>query len=148
MGSPIAAGSVVMARSSFSSFELVARRPLLGRCESATPPVGPGDPPTDVVVAWEDGTRVEYPSAQGLVSSTPPTTPSLLGTVVQFGGTLLPIPILEAGTRLRGPVVMQSQLFEANGDPLTGPDSEVVTMKTRFGYSSFLAAGFTAVPNA
>jgi len=56
-------------------------------------------------------------------------------------------PILEAGTRLRGPVVVHAEYFEANGDPLSG-GNEVATLKTRFGYASFPVVGLVAVPGA
>lgn len=149
MGSPIAAGSVVAVKSNLSGFELSARRPLLGICESAVAGVPPA-PPTNVVIAWEDGTRVTYPDAKGLISAAAPTDPSLLGTVVQFGGTLVPFPILGAGNRIRGPVVMHSEYFDANGDPFVGPgeQNQVLTVKTELGYVSFPRPGFNVVPNA
>lgn len=145
MADPIAAGTVVIATASLSGFELINRRPLLGVCESATPPGGPGDPPTDVVVAWEDGTRETYAIARGLLSIAAPSAASLLGTVMQFA--LTTPPFLEAGTRLRGPVVLHANAFEANGDPLSG-GGEVVTIQTRFGYAGFPASGLVAVPGA
>jgi len=145
MADPIEAGSVVIAKASLSGFELIGRRPLLGVCEDATPPGSPGDPPTNVVVAWEDGSRETYGAAGGLLSLGPPSSASLLGTVMQFIATTPPI--LEAGTRLRGPVVLHAEAFQANGDPLSG-GNEVATLRTRFGYTSFAVTGLVAVPSA
>lgn len=149
MGSPIAAGSVVVTKGSLTVFELVARRPLLGVCESATPGA-PGDPPTNVIVAWEDGTRVTYPVAEALASMVAPSVASLLGTVMQFGGPAVPLPVFGAGGRIRGPVVMHAEYFAADGDPLIGPgeENQVLTVKTELGYASYPRVGFVAVPNA
>lgn len=146
MADPIAAGSVVVAAATLIGFELVTSRPLLGVCESATPPGAPGDPPTTVVVAWEDGTRVTYPIAAGLLSLGAPTSASLLGTVMQFA--LTNPPFLQAGTRLRGPVVLHANYFEPNGDPISGGENEVATVKTKFGYFGFPVTGLVAVPGA
>lgn len=151
MGSPIAAGSVIVVQATLSGFELAQRRPLLGICESAVAGVPPA-PPTNVVVAWEDGTRVTYPDAKALASVVNPGVASLLGSVVQLGGegTLVPFPILGAGNRVRGPVVMHAEYFQANGDPVVGPgeQNQVLTVKTPLGFVSFPRPGFNVVPNA
>lgn len=144
MAAPIAAGTIVTTKSALSGFELENRRPIIGRCESAIAGA-PGSPPTDVVVAWEDGTRETYAVAIGLASVGLPSSASLLGTVMQFLPTTPPL--FEAGTRLRGPVVMHAEYFEANGDPLVG-SNEVATLKTRFGYASVPVVGLVPVPGA
>jgi hypothetical protein len=137
-----------VAKASLGGFELEARRPLLGVCESAVAGIAPA-PPTNVVVAWEDGTRVTYPVATGLASAVAPSSPSLLGAVVQFGLGVIPVPLFGAGNRVRGPVVMHAEFFEANGDPLGSPtQNELVTFKTQLGYAGFIRAGLDVVPNA
>lgn len=148
MATPIAAGSVVTPRASLTAFELAYRRPLLGVCAHATAPGAPGDPPTNVVVAWEDGTFATYNDASGLIQQTAPSAPSLLGTVMQAASGLGVF--INSGTRTRGPVVAHAAYFEPNGDPLGGDPSqnEVATVKTPLGYMSFPVGALVSPPGA
>jgi hypothetical protein len=123
---------VVFATAAFGSVTPETDRPLLGICESATAPVGPGDPPTNVVVDWENGTRTTHVSGIGLVQLGAATQASLLGTVMQYVAGL-PNP----GSRLRGPCVLQGDVLSASGAALAG---ELVVLKTPLGYLGFPSA--------
>jgi hypothetical protein len=145
MATPIAAGTVVFTKASFGSIEPEASRPLLGICESAEAPVDPGDPPTNVVVAWEDGTRTEYVASIGLFQLQPASGPSLLGTVMQYDNPQTPLP--NPGARLTGPVVMHGQIFDEAGDAINPPGDSVV-LKTPLGYLALPTQFFAALPSA
>lgn len=145
MAAPIAAGTVVFTKASYGSIEAEGPRPLLGICESATAPVNPGDPPTNVVVAWEDGTRTTYVAAIGLLQLQAMAGPSVLGTVMHYNNPA--VPLLNPGARLSGPVVLQGQVFEANG-AVFGVAGDSVVLETPLGAFTFSILALAAAPSA
>lgn len=127
----IAAGSIVIPSGALGVFETAPRPPMCGVCASAVPPAGPGLAPTNVVVAWEDGTTVSYAeSANALTQLLPPTTPSLLGSRATYNAaamTAIPAP----GSRAVGPVILHGGVTDAAGN---SPVTEFVTVRTPLGF--------------
>jgi hypothetical protein len=129
---PIAAGSVVVAAASLIFVEFEAARLKLGVCESAVAPVGPGNSPTNVVIAWEDGTRTTYAaSADALLQVAPPATPSLLSSYAALNPAALSVN--QAG-RYGGIVVAHFAFALPDGTD----QPEIVLLRT--------SAGLTALP--
>lgn len=129
----LAAGSFVVPAADIAAAIIQTSLPLFGIVESTAG----GSPPTDVVVAWENGTRVSYAVSQTgggtpllAVVAASGVSPSLLGRVVD--PTALPNP----GLRLRGLVV--AQFLAQNPD---GTDIVEVTLIQ-------CSAGFYAIPTA
>ena len=139
---PIAAGSVVVAGSSFAPIEFEADRLKLGVCESAVSPVGPTDPPTDVVIAWEDGTRTVYATTYGnvLLQVAPPATPSLLSSYVAVNPALAP---LNVAGRYGGIVIGHFLVADQSGTN----NGEFVMVRTPVGVTVLPALAVIRDPN-
>lgn len=137
----IAAGSVVSTAVLLLEGETLRPEILLGACESATGPVNPGDPPTNVVVAWQDGTRQTYAVAEGiLVQLVPPSAPSLLGSIMSIAAGVIP----NAGGRSVGPVILHVSVGDASG----GSFAELLVARTKLGILILPPAAVQILPNA
>ena len=139
---PIAAGSVVVAQSSFAPIEFEADRLKLGVCESAVPPVAPTDFPTNVVIAWEDGTRTVYATTDGrvLLQVAPPATSSLLSSYVAINSGLAP---LNVAGRYGGIVIGHFSVADERG----AGNGEVVMVRTPVGVTVLPALAVIRDPN-
>jgi phage baseplate assembly protein gpV len=150
MASPIAAGSVVVPLAAIQASVEAHAVLKFGICESAVAPVNPGDPPTNVVVDWSDGTSVTYPVALGLLQVQGPTGDSILGSVVAYNQAVVMGGLPNPGSRVRGPVVFDGNVFQANGDPFLafGPSNEWVVFLTKIGYVAIPRSVVSVLPAA
>lgn len=121
----IAAGSNVMVVASIIPSLFRDAPPVWGVCESATDPGGV-DPPTSVVVDFEDGTRVTYASSDGLSQALGPSEPSAVGKTASF---IAPFP--NPGSRTQGPVVAHFGFANAQG---TSSAADWLVVRTPIGY--------------
>jgi hypothetical protein len=131
MASAIAAGSLVAPIITLATGFVQTPFYKVGVCESAVA----GPPPTNVVVAWEDGTRETFASAVGLIQLLPPVTPSLLGAYGTYADGTLPHP----GGRLAGPVVAHVLAADASGVE----QSEIVVIPSPQGFLAIPVSAFT-----
>lgn len=125
------------------SFVIHDTQPEFGIVEST----GAGSPPVNVVVVWQDGSRVQYAVSgsgatsvlfrlAGVAGGIP-----IIGNVAQpKSGTGIPNP----GSRLQGPIIQHFGLE----DPTTALVGEVVVVDTPLGFLVIAPSDATILPAA
>lgn len=134
----LAAGVLVVPAAALFSFAQ-GQLPIFGVCQSAVA----GPPPTAVVIDWTNGTQTTYAVSLSGLSSVlyqvlAPTSPSIVGSVVQLTG--FPNP----GQRFQGVVVNQFHIEDPSGTD----SGEWITVHTPAGYVSAVYAAVTVVAAA